>query len=180
MLITLYGEGGEGKGTIGLILANHLGYRFVSVGGLMRAKAQQLNLTFEELEERMRHDHGETDHWLDDETKRIGDEENNVVVDGRLAWHFIPQSIKIKLVCVDKVRFERLAKRDKIDIETAKLFAETRQMMYRARYKAQYGIENLGQDSDFDVTFDTTNLVPEKTADLILEFLVLALATRPT
>ena len=94
--ITITGEIGSGKTTVGKILAKRIDCDFLSVGSLRREIAKEKGLTIQELNKI-----GETETWTDEiaDQKQIelGKRSSNFVIEGRLSWHFIPNSFKIFL-----------------------------------------------------------------------------------
>ena len=98
---------GSGKTTLGKLLAKKFGLKFYSMGDLRGKMALEHGLTLEELNKL-----GEKEKWTDEEidsyTKKIGKTEDNFIVEGRLAYHFIPDSIKIFIDVRPQVGAERI------------------------------------------------------------------------
>jgi len=96
MLITISGSPGSGKSTLAKELTQKLGYKFHSVGDLRRAIAKKRGLTLAEYNH-WSETHKSGDIFVDRAVRRLGEKNDNLIVEGRLAWHFIPQSMKIFL-----------------------------------------------------------------------------------
>ncbi len=94
MIIVISGSPGSGKSTVGKILAKDLGYKFYSMGDLRGQMAMERGLTIDQLNEI-----GKTEDWTDraaDEyQKKLGETEDNFVIDSWAGFHFLPQAFKI-------------------------------------------------------------------------------------
>ncbi len=168
--ITLFGLAGTGTSSMGKILAKRLGYTFMSTGNIFRAKAESLGLSLHQFEE-LCNENPEHDRALDQEVKNFGENNNNFVIESRLAWYFIPDSTKIKLHCDFPERIGRVAKRDAVTIEEAEKLTTARESFGAQRYKEFYNISDFAPDSAFDISIDTTTTPIEKVAERILNYL---------
>jgi len=155
MKITICGLAGTGTSTLGKELARVREYDYLSSGDVFRAKAKELGMDLNEFEELCRQDE-RYDKQLDQDIAQYGKENNDIVVESRLAWHFIPDSFKLKLTCDFDTRIARIAKRDDITSHEAYEKTVTREQAIRERYARYYGIEEFDADDHFDVTLDTT------------------------
>ena len=168
--ITLFGLAGTGTSSVGQFLAERLNYQFISSGGMFRARAKDLGLSladFGALCER----EPEHDKALDQEIKYIGETTDNFVVESRLAWHFIPDSVKIKFVCQFDERARRLANRDGGTPEEAGEAARVREASERERYKNYYQLTDFTDDSHFDLIIDTSIIPMTEVVEKILTYL---------
>jgi len=174
MKITISGTPGSGKNTIGEILANKLKYRLYNIGDLRREIAKKMNLSLEEFN-KLGESEGFTDKDVDKIIQEIGKTQDNFIVNGRLAFHFIPDSVKIFL----KVSLEESAKRilkDKRTEESYKDLNEAKKGIQNImtsdtkRYKKYYNT-NCYNESNHDFVLDTTNLTKEQVLSEILNFL---------
>lgn len=105
MKITMSGEAGAGKGTLKGGLKQKLGYETWSMGDMRREVDKKHGLTIHELNEI-----GKKEEWTDKETdefqKKLG-KKDNIIVNGRLSWYFIPDSFKIYLETNDREAAKR-------------------------------------------------------------------------
>ena len=97
---------------------------------------------------------------------------DDFIIDSRLAWHFIPDSIKVKLVCNDEVRMKRVSERDEISLEDAKTKTIEREISEKTRYFNYYKIKNYSDDKHFDLIIDTTNISIEEVSKKIDGFMI--------
>ena len=172
MIITISGLPGAGKTTVGKLLAVKLGYTFFSVGDLRGRMAMGKGLTIEQLNRI-----GEKEDWTDreaDEYVRKLADKDNMVVEGRMAFHFIPASFKIFLEVGLAAGAERIFRDQRPDEygndnpDDVRRAIEKRVKSDEARYNKIYGIDFLDR-KHYNLVVDTTELTPEQAVETILE-----------
>ena len=94
--ISITGDLGSGKSTVGKILSSKLNYDYYSTGAIQRKIASKYNITTLELNKRSELN-TEIDNEIDSWTISLGKSKKRIIVDSRLAWHFIPDSFKVYL-----------------------------------------------------------------------------------
>ena len=166
MKITLCGKGGSGKSVIAKTLAEEYSLKHYSTGDLMRKIAMEKGYTIENWSHVTPK---EIDNMVDEWVKKIGETEENFIFDSRLAFHFIPDSIKIFL----DVSYEEAARRvfsdqrkSEAKAKTVEELAERNRIRWKTdgeRYKDIYGI-NIDDKNNYDSYIDTTS----KTKDEVL------------
>lgn len=170
MKITFCGLPGTGKGTLGNAIAQKYGLEFTSAGDIFRSWAREENMILNDFEARAKKD-SQFDNKLDARVAEYGKSNDNFVFDGRLAWYFIPDSIKIKLICDLEERIRRVASRDKILYDEALSISLERDQIISNRYSEFYGINDYINDKNFDFIVDTTNLTVEQEIEQIEKYL---------
>ncbi len=177
MIITLTGLPGSGKSTIAKMLSDKLAMPWYSIGDLRGKMAEERGMTIDELNKL-----GETEDFTDKEVDayqaELGKTEDNIILDGRTSWHFVPNSLKVFLdVSLDEAskRIFNDAKQgtrsDEDPFESqqqAKERIKNRLDSDNKRYKKYYNIEYL-EKSNYDLVIDTTNLTPDQVVDEILK-----------
>lgn len=175
MIITLSGVPGSGKSTVGKLVAQKLGYEYFSVGKLRGKMAMEKGLTIDELNQL-----GEKEDWTDrqadDYQKELGKTKDNLVVEGRLSWHFIPQSFKVFLtVNTDEAacrslenRAERPDEKPVANLAEAKKAVEERLASDKKRYLQYYGLDYT-DPKHYDLVIDTTIISAEEVTQKILD-----------
>jgi len=166
--ITIFGLAGTGKTTAGKMLAEKLGYKYMSTGNIFRSYADELGLTLNEFEE-VAHTTKDYDVRLDNEVAEYGKTNNNFVFESRLAWHFVPDSFKISLTCDFNERVQRIANREEKSFEKVKEETIHREESITKRYKDYYNIENFSDKSNFNFIVDTKINNAEKVVEIIFE-----------
>ncbi|MFH0804989.1 MAG: AAA family ATPase, partial [Patescibacteria group bacterium] len=105
MIITISGKPGSGKSTVAERLAAALGYRRYYVGAMRREAARKRGMTLAEFNTLGETDH-RTDTEFDEQVRQLGQREDNFIIEGRVAFKFIPQSLKV-FVDVDEAEGAR-------------------------------------------------------------------------
>ena len=169
MKITIFGLPGAGKSTVGKALADKLGYVYMSSGNIFREMANNHNMSIYEFDEYAR-DNPKFDIELDKHVEKFGVENDNFVFESRLAWHFIPDSFKIKLLCEEDVAFKRISERENISFDEAKSKTVKRSDTISNRYKNIYpNIKYPPEDLVFDLIIDNTYISVDKQLSEIIE-----------
>lgn len=180
MIISICGDPGSGKTSVTKILSERLGMPWYSMGDLRGKIARDRGITIDELN-RIGETDKSTDTAVDDLQKRMGEEEDGFVIEGRLSWHFIPKSFKVFLHCepAEAARRIFLQQRNREGgREDERRYASEADVMEEMRkrvesdarrYEKHYGVR-LGDMSNFDLVLDTTgHASPEETAEQILK-----------
>lgn len=174
-IITLGGLPGSGKSSTARRLADALGYRHFSSGDFLRQVAAEHGWTIDEFNRAAETD-PKFDHEVDEHIRAAGEEEN-LVIDSRLAFHWIPQSFKVFL----KVDLRTAATRTHTHIHAEgrvgqhpESVGDIHQKMLarieseKKRYTALYGIDYL-KESNYDLIVDTATHPLEEVVRIILE-----------
>jgi len=167
MIISITGAIGSGKSTIGKLLAAEIGWPRYNMGDIWREMARQKGLTLAELQ-KLSETELKTDHEIDEYVKQLGLSKDNFIIEGRMAWHFIPHSTKIYLDVSEEEAARRIfselqtrneSKEDK-KLETYEdVLCSIRDRKKRDifRYQKYYDINPFGHNN-YDLIVDTTNL----------------------
>lgn len=165
--ITIFGLAGTGTTTVGKMLAGELGYEFQSTGNMFRAKAKELGLDLNVFEKLAEGD-SKYDIELDQKVADYGKTHDNFIFESRLAWYFIPDSIKICLTCDEEESIKRIAGRESKDFNTAAKETKFRADTILGRYKKYYGIEKYPDNDFFNIVVDTTHITPGEIVKIII------------
>ncbi len=170
--ISLAGDLGSGKTTVGEILSEKYNLKKVSIGQILREMAQAQGMTVAEFNTYME-SHPEYDNLVDDKLKSYETQKGNYLFDSRMAWHFVPSGYSVYM---------------KVDVETAALrimnaerenekypnvavavekLTERRQSEL-LRYNSLYGVD-ISDMSNYDLVVDTSGKSPEEVANIIIE-----------
>lgn len=169
-IITIAGRPGSGKSTAAKAVASQLGYQHFSSGDLFRALAReqgidvlQANLSAEE--------NAELDHKVDGRLQAMGRTEDELVVDSRTAWHWMPQSFKVFLDLDLVIGADRILKnmtQDRKDSEhipdDPAEYAKTLEKRLNSesrRYKSLYDIDPYVMNN-YDLIIDTSTTEPDE------------------
>lgn len=175
MIITISGTPGAGKSTVAKALAQKLGFKHYSAGDFMRAMAQERGSTLQELQKQALKDRS-LDDEIDKRTIELAKNEDNFVMDARLAWHFIPQSIKILLTIEPAVAAQRIFAQRRLDEKENVTLEKTKQNILKRlqsekeRYQRLFNLD-YAAPQHYDLVIDTTKLTVEKIVENIVQFL---------
>jgi len=176
-IITIAGKPGSGKSTASKAIAHKLNFQHFSSGDFFRAIGKergidvfQANLVAEQ--------EVDIDHLVDEKLRNLGSTEDNMVIDSRMAWHWMPYSFRVYLDLDLLVAAERIleslddARMEVEDIPTSpaayaarlqdRLDSETK------RYRSLYDV-NPYNPGNYDLVIDTALNGPETVQNLIAE-----------
>src|SRR3989338_6356327 len=94
-IISITGTLGSGKSSTSDLTAKKLGFQRFSSGDFTRKIALEMGISLNELGKKEEAD-GSIDNKVDEEIKKVG-EMDKIVIDSRLAYHWIPNSFKVYL-----------------------------------------------------------------------------------
>lgn len=169
-IVTLSGDIGGGKSSVARILTAALGFKLISAGGLQREIAASMGLTTLQLNEWSAKDRS-VDDKIDSHTKTLGETSDRIIVDSRLAWHFIPDAYKVFLSVDPLVGAERVFEASRSDESHGSLVEalennRSRTRLESERYRTLYGIK-LRDYRNYDLVVDTSFASPAEVAATI-------------
>lgn len=159
MIITISGRPGSGKSTVAKEAAKKLHLKHYSMGDFQREIAKKRGISMAELS-RVEEKDRSIDEEVDRRQKELGKKEDNFVIDSRLGFHFIPNSIKIFLDVDFDVGAERIFSQKRREekfatLEDAKKEIKRRVDSERKRYREYYGVDHYDM-KNYDFVVDTT------------------------
>ncbi|HTE22073.1 MAG TPA: nucleoside monophosphate kinase [Candidatus Limnocylindria bacterium] len=176
-IITIAGRPGSGKSTASKGVAEQLGYEHFSSGDLFRAigrergmDVHQTNLAGEKQ--------ADVDHLVDQRLREIGATQEEVAIDSRMAWHWIPDSFKVFLNLDLEVAARRIlqnmeperVKHEHIpsDPQEYATRLQDRLASEARRYKKLYDVDPYDADN-YDLVVDTGARGPSEVQQQILD-----------
>ena len=175
MIITITGYPGAGKSTVGRILAKKLRMKYYYTGDLMRKMAKERNITLEEMQRKAEKDF-EYDRKIDAFSLQLARKHRNFILDARLGFYFIPDSVKVYLSVDPEIAAKRIVndKRPEESKSCTKKQAikkiKERVSSENKRYKRYYNVV-IHDPRNYDIIIDTTNMTPEEIADSIIKII---------
>lgn len=172
MIITITGKPCSGKGTVSKIFCQKYNFEYLCTGDMFRNLAKSYgytNVLDFQKDERVK----EADNIIDTQTENIGKEKlnENLLIDSRLAWHFIPKSFKVFIDVDWDIAGKRLLEAnrasEKVDnLNTAIEKLKDRWQEENSRYMLLYKTNNLNT-SNYNFVISSSDKTPEEIADAI-------------
>lgn len=170
--ITITGDLGSGKSAVSAILCERLDYEKFSTGKVQRELANRYGMTTLQLNE-----YAETHPEIDDEIDSVFIEFNvspkGLIVDSRMAWHFMPDSFKVFLMVPVEVAAHRIMsdtsrKGEQYEsLDHAVRDLRARKASENRRFLDKYNAD-CTDPGNFDLAVNTAALRPEEVASIIL------------
>lgn len=161
-IITIAGSPGSGKSSTAKALAAALQYRHFSSGDLFRQLAAERGESIEamNISAEVQRD---IDLKVDELLQEMYRTEDKLVVDSRMAWRWMPDSLRVFLVLdpgtaavriFDNLREEGRQSEDATSVEEARNSIDRRFASEQKRYRALYGV-NPTDPLNFDIVVNT-------------------------
>jgi len=175
--ITITGSLGSGKSSVSKYISENFNLVRYSTGDVQRELAKQLGMTTLEFNLFcQQQDDAAYDHMIDDKVVRIATEhqDDNIIFDSRMAWHFVPHSFKVFLWVDPEVAARRVFEDDKrggvesySSLEEASQKLKARALSESERFYTFYGVRytDLGH---FDLVIDTSQASIPEIAEIII------------
>jgi cytidylate kinase len=175
MIVTIAGTPGSGKSTVSKEVAKSLKMRHFSTGDYMRTMAEEQGISLLELS-KIAEASREIDEKLDSWQEALGEADDNFVIDGRLAFMFITDSIKVFLDADTDIAAERIfsdmrpEEKENTTLEATKQNIMRRRESEAQRYKKYYNIDYTDK-GNFDLCIDTTGISVKDVVKKILDYI---------
>ncbi len=174
MIITMSGKAGSGKGTVSKLLAEKLGYEYISIGNMKRELATAMGMTISEFnkEGEKPENREKYDLKYEDYQKSL-DVNSHIILDSRLSFYCQPNAFKVFLDVSDEEAARRIfGDKERSGDAYASLeavFEATKQRNIddAKRYIDLYGVD-IRDKSNFDLVVDTDGKTPQIVADEII------------
>lgn len=177
-IITLGGLPGSGKSSVKRILSEKLGYRSFSTGDFARELAGQHGMTIEDFNEKVAGEKS-LDEEIDKELNRIEAEDNEMILDSHLAYHFVPSGFNVFLEVSLEVSAERIFNDKQSEIRQKsgdvmetydEALARTKKRIdnHNVRYMSHYGVSPYTDKDQYDLIINTEDKNPQQVAELVL------------
>jgi CMP/dCMP kinase len=155
MRITLSGDLGSGKSSVGRRLSELLGIRYVSAGELFREIGQISNM--DALATNLAAEtNTDIDAKVDARTQQLDRDVPDFIIDSRMAWHFVTDAVRVFLSVRPETAAERIAadqtrKGERYaDTQSALEMLRNRRQSELKRYRRLYDV-NIEDEANYDL-----------------------------
>ena len=169
--ITLAGDLGSGKSTVSDIIVSRTGAEYYATGLIARRVAKEHNIDVLEINKYME-THPELDREIDDGLVALSDLDKMMVIDSRMAWHFVKGNFSVYMTTELETSATRIflagrAQEKYASVEEAMVKIKEREASEKKRYKEKYGVDRMDL-FNYSLVIDTTRATPDEICDCIL------------
>ena len=175
-IITINGFPGSGKSSTADLVAKKLGFKRFSSGDFMRRIALDRGISLNELSLKAENDSG-VDISIDKAVKTAGKMEK-VVIDSRLAFHWIPNSFKVYLDLSPQIAKERISNNLKTnkfrqksegEVGISEIYKKITERFEseKKRYLNLYNVDHSNKNN-FDLVIDTDKNNLEQVVNIVV------------
>ena len=174
MRITLSGDLGSGKSSVGRRLSERLGIPYISTGTLFREIGQISNM--DALATNLAAEtNTEIDAAVDERTRELNKTLPHFIIDSRMAWHFVTDAVRVFLsVCPETAAYRivsdqtRKGERYGSKASALEMLARRRKSELK-RYKTLYNVD-IEDQSNYDLWIITDDAEIDDICEVILSF----------
>ena len=178
-IITITGGPGSGKSSTADLVAKELNFKRFSSGDLFRKIGLELGISLNEASKRAETDKI-IDQKTDEEIKKL-DSSEKIVIDSRLAFHWIPESFKVYLdlppeIAKDRIlsnlQGNKLRQQSENSSSPKEIFKKIVERLEseKKRYKELYNLDHTDK-KNYDLVIDTNkNNLAEVVEIIITEY----------
>jgi cytidylate kinase len=169
--ISITGDLGSGKSTVCRILEGRLGLKIFSTGAIQRGIAAERGMSTFELNKYME-THPELDAEIDGKLAALSDTGDDIIIDSRMAWHFVKNTFKVYLTTDSRIAARRVFDDNRgaesyADVDDAVNALAARKKSEIFRYGQKYGVDCFNL-RNYDIVADTSVISPGDVADIIV------------
>jgi cytidylate kinase len=174
-IITIAGKPGSGKSTTSSLVAEALQFKKFSSGDFFREIAKERGIDVLEAN-KTAEDEKEIDHMVDQKLRELGSNHDQMVIDSRMAWHWMPYSFRVYLdldliVAAERIIANHKGRQDEnipTSVEAYAQLLQARLASESKRYMNLYQV-NPYDPANYDLVVDTAVHNPQAVQKLILE-----------
>jgi cytidylate kinase len=174
-IITIAGKPGSGKSTTSSLVAEALGYTKFSSGDFFREIAKERGIDVLAAN-KVAEDEKEIDYLVDERLRELGTTQDELVIDSRMAWHWMPYSFRVYLdldlvVAAERIITNHNARHDEDIPDSVEDYAEKLQARLDSEAKRYLDLYHVNpyDPSNYNLVVDTAAHDPQAVQKLILD-----------
>jgi len=159
--IAISGDIGSGKSSVAELLSHLLHRQVAHAGEMQRSMAASFGLTTLQAN-RLAEAEPALDEEIDNRLMALGNSQDQLIFDSRMAWHLVPGAFKIHLIADPEVAAIRVLKRSVSAVESYTTLVETiraaeeRYQSERSRFAVVHGVD-VSLLRNYDLVVDTSD-----------------------
>jgi cytidylate kinase len=165
MIITIGGLAGTGTTTASEILSKKLNIPYVSAGDIFRQMAKEYEMSILKFGE-FAENNIDVDIEIDKRQKKIAENSENLIVEGRLSAYFVESDLKIWMIAPLIIRAERICERESKSFDLATNEIKIREDSESKRYLKIHNIDINNLDI-YDLIINTNSFNPDSIVEII-------------
>lgn len=165
--ITLSGEVASGKTTVGKLLAEKLNYQFISLGTLVRERAEKEGLHILDFQKKCQ-ENPALDLEIDQDFSKFCNTNDNLVIDYRMGFKFVRDAFHVFLQISEQDAAERLKSAHRIN--ESHQTVRQRNESFKSQFITCYGVDYTCE-SKYDLIIPLENQTADEIAEIIINHL---------
>ncbi len=174
--ISITGDLGSGKSSVAKILCQQLGFEYFSTGSLQRKLAAEKGMNTLDMN-KFSESTKDVDDYIDNHLRNIEADphpQSILILDSRLAWHFVPSSFKVFIkvdprVAAQRVLADKVRSNEPDNKDVASTMASLKERMQSEcrRFKEYYDID-YRNEANYDLVIDSSEQSAQAVATAII------------
>ena len=176
MIITITGKPCSGKGSISKYLCDKYNFEYICTGDMFRKLSKKYGyqniLHFQKAHDKIK----EIDKIIDNKIEQIGKTriDEDIIIDSRLAWHFIPNSFKVFVDIDWDTAADRLLKSNR-ETENVQSLSSAKQTLIdrwdteNNRYQELYKTDNTNM-KNYDLVINSDQTIENLSEKIYKEY----------
>lgn len=176
MIITITGKPCSGKGSISKYLCDKYNFEYICTGDMFRELSKKYGyqniLHFQKAHDKIK----EIDKIIDNKIEQIGKTriDEDIIIDSRLAWHFIPNSFKVFVDIDWDTAADRLLKSNR-ETENVQSLSSAKQTLIdrwdteNNRYQELYKTDNTNM-KNYDLVINSDQTIENLSEKIYKEY----------
>ncbi|MDR2830319.1 MAG: cytidylate kinase family protein [Methanobrevibacter sp.] len=165
MIITIGGLAGTGTTTAADVLSKKFNVPFISAGDIFRQMAKESKMSILEFSD-FAENNLDVDIEIDNRQKKLAENSENLIVEGRLSAYFIEADLKVWMITPFDIRVQRICERESKSFDLASEEVKIREDSEAKRYLEIHKID-INNLNLYDLILNTNRFDPDSITEII-------------